>query len=274
MAHARGRPALSRPSRPTEAKAELDAAGVGSAILVQAEDSLRRHRSYLLGVAAENAVGRRRGRLGAARRPGGGRGRPRSAGARIPAFCGVRHLVHDDPRHDFLDLPAVRDSLALGRRARPRVRCSGCVARATSGRPTEVAAALPAAHRRDRPSGEAAASARERVRGLACDRSRSGAALPNMVAKFSGLTIPGAPFTAGALRPASRCGARRLRPDRADVRRRLADDGAVRRLPARRGRCTPSSSASLSPTGAGAGAARRGRENVSDSRDPISNRDL
>ena len=30
-----------------------------------------------------------------------------------PAFCGVRHLVHTDPRPDLLDLPEVRRSLAV-----------------------------------------------------------------------------------------------------------------------------------------------------------------
>ncbi|MGO7983843.1 hypothetical protein ACC691_39045, partial [Rhizobium johnstonii] len=28
-----------------------------------------------------------------------------------PLLRGIRHLVHDDPRDDFLDLPAVRASL-------------------------------------------------------------------------------------------------------------------------------------------------------------------
>lgn len=95
---------------PEQARRELDSAGVGGAILVQAEDSLADTR-YLLEMAAANewvlgvvgwvplehtaAAVRHLDTWGA-----------------HPAFRGVRHLLNDDPRDNFLELPAVLASLA------------------------------------------------------------------------------------------------------------------------------------------------------------------
>ena len=98
-----------RPSRPDQAHAELEAAGIASAVLVQAEDSERdtelmleaagRH-PWVAGVVgwvqlddpavAERQLDRRQD---------------------DPRFRGVRHLVHDDPRDDFL-AASVRPAVA------------------------------------------------------------------------------------------------------------------------------------------------------------------
>ncbi len=92
-----------------QAAAELALAGISGAILVQAEDTLV-DTEYLLGVATDNAwvlgvVGwvQLDDPAAAARDLG--------QWMRHPAFCGVRHLINDDARSDFLDLPAVRMSL-------------------------------------------------------------------------------------------------------------------------------------------------------------------
>jgi L-fuconolactonase len=94
-----------------QARSALDAAGVDTAVLVQAEDSeadtefmfaqAARH-DWIVGVVGwvrlddpETAE------------------RQLDRWQREPAFRGVRHLVHDDPRDDFLELPGVRRSLAL-----------------------------------------------------------------------------------------------------------------------------------------------------------------
>ena len=96
---------------PEQAAAELAAVGVGSAVLVQAEDSERdtdlmleaaREHAWVAGVVgwvqlddpaiAEQQLDRRQD---------------------APRLCGVRHLVHDDPRDDFLRLPSVRSSLRV-----------------------------------------------------------------------------------------------------------------------------------------------------------------
>jgi len=94
-----------------QAEIELRAAGMDGAVLVQAEDSLI-DTAYLLEVATRHPWVR--GVVGwvplddvpasvaALERWGEHR-----------AFCGVRHLVNDDPRADFLDLPEVRESLSL-----------------------------------------------------------------------------------------------------------------------------------------------------------------
>ncbi|MET3904705.1 amidohydrolase family protein [Paenarthrobacter sp. 4246] len=103
--------ALFRSFGEDEARETLDAAGVRGAVLVQADDSVA-DTENMLAVADRNpwvfgVVGWIR--LDA----------PAEAAEQLhrftahPVFRGVRHLIHDDPRRDFLDLPAVRDSLAL-----------------------------------------------------------------------------------------------------------------------------------------------------------------
>lgn len=180
---------------PEQARGELDAAGVGTAVLVQAEDSERdtelmleaadRH-AWIAGVVgwvqlddpatAERQLERRHER-----------------------FRGVRHLVHDDPRDDFLRLPQVRESLRLLARL---------------GLPFDVPDAWP----RHLAATAELAGALEDLRivvdhlgkppfgGEDWDRWRATlaavAARPNTVAKVSGLQVPGRPFTPAEVRPA------------------------------------------------------------------------
>ena len=91
------------------AHAELAACGVERAVLVQAEDSVA-DTAFLLEVADRcDWVAAVVGWVAL--------DDPATAAAQLerrrehPAFRGVRHLVHDDPRDDFLRLPAVRESL-------------------------------------------------------------------------------------------------------------------------------------------------------------------
>jgi L-fuconolactonase len=182
---------------PEQAHAELAAAGIAAAVLVQAEDSERdtdlmleaaeRH-PWVAGVVgwvqlddpavADRQLERRQDE---------------------PRFCGVRHLVHDDPRDDFLMLPSVRRSL---RRLAER------------GLPLDVPDAWP----RHLAAIAELAAAVEDLRvvvdhlgkppfgGRDWERWRATlsevAARPNTTAKVSGLQVPGRPFTVAEVRPA------------------------------------------------------------------------
>ena len=123
---------------------------------------------------------------------------PRAAAAALdeldaePLLRGIRHLVHDDPRDEFLDLPAVRTSLAAVAAhglafdvpdAWPRhLAGAGRVARAVP----ELTVVID--HLAKPPVGTDAFAAWEA-------ELRRVAALPNTMAKFSGLHLPGVPFT-------------------------------------------------------------------------------
>ena len=100
------------------AYAELQAHHVDAAVLVQAEDSARDTRFMLDTASAHPWVA---GVVGWVRLDDPATAeRQLDAWQEHPAFCGVRHLVHDDPRDDFLALPAVRTSLRrLGERGLP-----------------------------------------------------------------------------------------------------------------------------------------------------------
>jgi L-fuconolactonase len=187
---------LHRSFLPDEAARALDGAGVGAAVLVQAEDSVADSR-YLLGVAeacewvagvvgwvsiddAETAE-RQLGDYGA-----------------HPLFRGTRQLVHDDPRGGVLMLPEVHASLQLV---------------AERGLPFDVPDAWP----RDLRDVIALADALPQLtvvvdhlgkppRGAAGMADwgatlREVAARPNTVAKVSGLGVAGQPFTPDDLRP-------------------------------------------------------------------------
>jgi len=184
---------LYRSFGPDEAAAELAAAGVDLAVLVQAEDSVR-DTAYLLEVAGKCDVVA--GVVGWVQLDD-----PTIAEAQLAeygdALVGVRHLVHDDPRDDFLALPEVRRSLAL---------------LAERGLPFDVPDAWPR-HL------AATAELTDALPGLTvvvdhlgkpprggdlhpwAEALRAVAARPNTVAKLSGLQQPGQPFTAAALRP-------------------------------------------------------------------------
>lgn len=181
---------------PHQAAAELEANGMSGAVLVQADDT-RVDTQYLLDIAAIHPWVL--GVVGWVQLDD-----PVAAATDLdrwqthPAFCGVRHLINDDPRVDFLDRSGVRSSLVeLARR----------------GLPFEVHDAWP---RHLGQAGQLAADLPELT--LVIDhlgkppRGRSGmdawktaladvAANPNTVAKLSGLQSADAPFTVDSLRP-------------------------------------------------------------------------
>jgi L-fuconolactonase len=100
---------LYRDFTPEQAGRELAASGVGSAILVQAEDSVA-ETEFMLDIA--DRFDWVAGVVGWVPLE-----EPDAAAETLerfrahPRFCGVRQLVHDDPRPDVLDLPPVRASL-------------------------------------------------------------------------------------------------------------------------------------------------------------------
>ena len=188
--------ALFRTYGEDEARQTLEAAGVRGAVLVQADDSVADTES-MLAVAARNpwvfgVVGWIR--LDA----------PAEAAEQLyrftaqAVFKGVRHLLHDDPRRDFLDLPKVRESLAMV---------------AQQGLTLDIPDAFP------RHLGSAVRLAREMPEltvvldhlgkppladPLLMDEWRADFTAfgqePNTVAKLSGLHLPGVEYTADALR--------------------------------------------------------------------------
>ncbi|QAY75048.1 hydrolase [Agromyces protaetiae] len=183
---------LDRDVLPSEARAALVGSGVDRAILVQADDSLDDTR-YLLEVAhAEPWVA---GVVGWVPLDD-----EAAARAALDGFAdegmlrGIRHLVHDDPRDDFLELPAVRASLTA-------VAAEGLVFDVPDAWPRHLGAtrrlaeALPQLtvvvdHLGKPPLGSADPAEFEAW--LA--EFRAVAALPNTVAKFSGLHLPGVAF--------------------------------------------------------------------------------
>ncbi len=191
------------------ARAELDACGVDRAVLVQAEDSVV-DTAFLLEVADQaDWVA---GVVGWVRLDD-----PAAAAAQLerwrehPAFRGVRHLVHDDPRDGFLELPAVRESLRWLARAGLPFDVPDAWPRHLAGT-AALAAAVPELavvvdHLGKPPADPAAFAAWRRV--LA-----DVAARPNTVAKVSGLQVPGTPFTAAAVRPAWEVALELFGPDR------------------------------------------------------------
>lgn len=176
-----------------EAGAELRAAGIDAAVLVQAADTEADTRA-MLDAAADPLVA---GVVGWVRLddPAATARQLEEYGARL---CGVRHLVHDDPRADFLDLPAVRESLRL-------VAAAGLPFDVPDAWPRHLWALVGLAdavpelrlvvdHLGKPPRGSAEMPAWEQA-------LRAVARRPQVVAKVSGLQRPGQPFTAAALRP-------------------------------------------------------------------------
>jgi L-fuconolactonase len=178
---------------PEQAQAELEAAGIESAVLVQAEDS-ERDTELMLEAAGRHAW--IAGVVGWLQLDD-----PAIAERRIEhaRFSGVRHLVHDDPRDDFLRLPAVRRSLRLLAERGLPFDVPDAWPRHLAAT-AELAGALPELrivvdHLGKPPFGGADW---ERWRDTLADV----AARPNTVAKVSGLQVPGQPFTVDAVRPA------------------------------------------------------------------------
>jgi L-fuconolactonase len=182
---------------PEAAHAELEAAGIASAVLVQAEDSERdtelmfeaaRRHPWVGGVVGwvqldDPAVAERQLERWQDR----------------PRFRGVRHLVHDDPRDDFLALGAVRRSLRLLAERGIAFDVPDAWPRHLAAT-ADLAAALPdlqivVDHLGKPPYGGA-----DWERWQAA--LRDVAAHPNTTAKVSGLQVPGRPFTVAEVRPA------------------------------------------------------------------------
>jgi L-fuconolactonase len=182
---------------PETARAELDVAGIDAAVLVQAEDS-ERDTGYLLDVATRHTWVA--GVVGWVALDDPARAaRQLHRWQQHPAFCGVRHLVHDDPRDDFLALPSVRDSLR-------EIAARGLAFDVPDAWPrhlsatADLAGAVPELrvvvdHLAKPPAAPAEFDRWRRT-------LRQVAALPNTVAKLSGLQRPGEPFTVGSVRPA------------------------------------------------------------------------
>jgi L-fuconolactonase len=191
------------------AEGELGAVGVERAVLVQAEDSVADTEFMLEVAAGRDWVA---GVVGWVQLDD-----PAVAAAQLdrfaaePAFRGVRHLVHDDPRDDFLALPAVRTSLGLlAERGLPFDVPDAWPRHLTAT--AELAGALPALtvvldHLGKPPHGRPDFPAwREAFAAVA--------ARPNTVAKVSGLQVRGEPFTVAGIRPAWESALELFGPDR------------------------------------------------------------
>lgn len=179
-----------------EARAALGSAGVEHAVLVQADDTAA-DTAAMLAVAHENPWVL--GVIGwiPLDDPAGARAALDNLGAETK-FKGIRHLVHDDPRADFLELPAVHESLKA-------VAAAGLAFDVPDAFPGHLGQTVQLAREIDsltvvldhlgkppRSDEQAMPSWRRDVRALA--------ELPHTVAKVSGLFTPGLPYTAEALR--------------------------------------------------------------------------
>jgi L-fuconolactonase len=180
-----------------EARHELASSGLDRAILVQADDTLEDTRAMLAAAHTSDWIV---GVVGWIRLDTPGEAKQQlESWLGEPGFCGVRHLVHDDPRNDFLALPAVRDSLRS-------VAAAGIPFDIPDAWPRHLSAAADLAeaipeltividHLGKPPLGT------PEVRSWRAQLARV-AGLPNTVAKVSGLRLPHVPYNADALRPA------------------------------------------------------------------------
>lgn len=180
-----------------QAHAALAAAGFDAAVLVQADDTLDDTRFMIEVADANDWVA---GVVGwvplddpaAAERALADWGRH-------PIVRGIRHLVHDDSRDGFLDLPEVRESLRM-------VADASLAFDVPNAWPRHLAQARRIAE--DVPQLTVVIDHLAKPPHGAADfddwaaELRRVAALPNTVAKVSGLRMPGVPFTTRALRPA------------------------------------------------------------------------
>jgi L-fucono-1,5-lactonase len=193
-----------------QARAELDGCGVRQAVLVQADDTeadtrflveVAQRCDWVAGVVGWVQLDEPAVAAGQLERWGSGR-----------AVCGIRHLVHDDPRDDFLELPTVRTSLRLLADAGFPLDVPDAWPRHL-GAVAELAAALPELTvvvdhlGKPPPAGPEQQKAWRDVLARVAGR-------PNTVAKVSGLQTPGHPFTVDTVRPAWETGLELFGPDR------------------------------------------------------------
>lgn len=181
---------------PEQARQALAAQGVGQAILVQADDTAADTEAMLAAAAAHDWIVGVVGWLPLEE--------PQKAAALLERwqvsskFCGVRTLIHDDPRPNVLELDGVRESLTLLARAGIPFDVPNAFPRHL-GQVADLAAALPELsivvdHLAKPPRGGTA----EQMQ-LWAQQIRAVAALPNTAAKVSGLHTDAAEFSAGAL---------------------------------------------------------------------------
>ena len=201
---------LHRSFLPAEAIGELTRAGIGSAVLVQADDTVA-DTGFMLDAADRHAeIAAVVGWVPL--------DSPAEALAALeehlehPAFRGVRHLVHDDPRDDFLSLLPVRRSLGAlaGQRLAFDVpdawpRHLDAVAALARDLP-DLVVVVDHLGKPPRGTGDLPAWAAS-LRAVA-------AASPSTVAKVSGLHVSGQPFTTDALRPVLDVALEAFGPDR------------------------------------------------------------
>lgn len=200
---------LHRSFHPDEAAAVLRACGVGSAVLVQAEDSERDTELMLATADAHDWVAGVVGWVDL--------DHPELALRQLdrwsahPVFCGVRALVHDDPRPDVLALPPVRRTLAA-------VAGRGLPFDVPDSWPRDLAAvadladAVPELRVVVDHLGKPPADPAQRPdwrRALAVVAAR-----PTTTAKVSGLQVPGRPFTVADVRPVWDAALELFGPDR------------------------------------------------------------
>ena len=179
---------------PERAAAELTAAGIAGAVLVQAEDSIV-DTAYLLDVARQSDWVA--GVVGWVQLDD-----PSAAETQLetwmrhPEFVGVRHLIHADPREGFLGLAGVLDSLRLLARNGVAFDVPDAWPRFLSD-VTETAAAIPELtivldHLGKPPRGT------DQLEVWRTELARL-ASQENTVAKLSGLGVAGQPLSAEAL---------------------------------------------------------------------------
>lgn len=179
-----------------QAREALSAAGVGQAILVQADDTAADNEAMLAAADAHDWIVGVVGWLPLED--------PSPAAALLekwgdnPKFRGVRTLVHDDPRPDLLGHARVRQTLALLEQSGVAFDIPDAFPRHL-GQAAAVARDFPELrvvvdHLGKPPRASGAADMAEWERQL-----RAVAALPNTAAKVSGLHASGAEFSAAAL---------------------------------------------------------------------------
>ncbi|WP_344791662.1 amidohydrolase family protein [Gryllotalpicola daejeonensis] len=190
-------PLLRRHIGAADAHVELAAAGVEEAILVQADDTASDTDRMLAAAAAHDWIVGVVGWVPLDDEVAAAAELERRV--EEPKLRGIRHLVHDDPRDDFLELPAVRASLA-------RVAAHGLAFDVPDAWPrhlaraADLAAALPELtvvidHLAKPPFGGPDWNA------WATEFARA-AAQPNTVAKVSGLHAAGFAHPVETVRPA------------------------------------------------------------------------
>lgn len=179
-----------------QAQQTLFAAGVRQAILVQADDTAADNEAMLAAASAHDWIVGVVGWLPLED--------PAEAASLLslwganPKFCGVRTLIHDDPRPDVLELAAVRETLGLLEKTGLAFDIPNAFPRHL-GQVADVAREFPELpividHLGKPPRGGTASELAEWERQL-----RVAAALPNTVAKVSGLFEGGTDFSSSAL---------------------------------------------------------------------------